>query len=143
MVGAVGGEDGWRESAVGKLLRAAGVEPRARRDDLEKMTIREAERKTGVSRQTLHTWLRDLAPGERRQYDAKRLDMVAEGLKISRRELGVAAMLDAGQVLAGSGEDAEQTLRQVYDYLSNRTIDEQTQLMAWLAQRIAEKRAKE
>lgn len=127
-----------RESAVGRLLRQAGVEPRARRHERDKLGLREAEQKTGVSRQTLSVWLRPLAPGERRKYDARTLDLVSEGLGISRRALGIAAMQDAGQVLIGS--DTE-TLEAIYDYLAQRDPGEQAQILAWLAQRIAERRS--
>lgn len=127
---------GGRESAVGRLLRAAGVQPRARRAELHAIGIREAERRTGVSRQTLSVWLRDLRPGERRQYDARTLDAVSHGLGISRRELGVAAMQDAGQVLLG--DDAGQTLHAVTEWLADRTDVEKRQILAWLAQHIAE-----
>lgn len=123
-----------RESAVGALLRAAGVVPNARRSDLHEIGLREAERKTGVSRQTLSVWLRDLEAGERRKYEAFTLDKVANALGIDRRALGVAAMKDSGQVLSGNDE-----LDDLYSYLSQRDDAEQRQIMAWLAQRLAER----
>lgn len=121
-----------RESAVGKLLRAAGVQKNARLSDIDKLGIRDAARKTGVSRQTLSNWMRDLEPGERRQYDAMSLDLVASGLSINRRELGIAAMQDSGHVLAGAAE-----LDELYDYLGQRTDAEKRQILSWLAQSVA------
>lgn len=124
-----------RESAVGKLMRAAGVSPNARKSDLSEVGLREAERRTGVSRQTLSVWLRDLEPGERRKYEAFTLDKVANGLGIDRRALGVAALKDSGHVLSGSDD-----LDELYAYLAQRDDDEQHQIMLWLAERLAERR---
>lgn len=120
-----------RESAVGALLRAAGVVLNARRSELHLVGLREAERRTGVSRQTLSVWMRDLEPNERRKYEAFTLDKVAHGLNIDRRALGVAALKDSGQLLGGSDE-----LDELYSYLAQRDDAEQRQIMLWLAEQL-------
>lgn len=122
-----------RESAVGRLLRDAGVTKYARQREPGLIGIREAERRTGVSRQTLSVWLRDLEGGERRRYDAASLDLVAQGLGINRRALGIAAMQDSGHVLAGGSAHLEN----LYEYLAERSDAEKVQILKWLAERIA------
>jgi hypothetical protein len=94
--------NGEPESAVGALLRAAGVSPNARKADLHSIGVREAERMTGVSRQTISVWLRPVDP-EGRVYTKATIDKVAAGLGIDRRQLGIAAVQDSGLLLDGSG----------------------------------------
>src|SRR5438128_5197471 len=93
-----------RESAVGALLRAAGLRPHSRKADFDTIGIREAERRTGVSRQTLSMYLKPVGP-EGRRYDPWTLDRVAHGLGVDRRALGVAAMRDNGVMLPGTNDD--------------------------------------
>jgi len=121
-----------RPSAVGALLRAAGLQPGSRRSDVDTVGIRDAERKTGVSRQTLSMYLKPVGPQGRR-YDPWTLDRVAHGLGVDRRALGIAAMRDNGVMLAGTGDD----MADLYEYLGNRDESEQVQILAWLAQRVA------
>lgn len=118
-----------RESAVGALLRAAGMEPRSRKGDLDTIGLREAERRSGVSRQTFSIWLSDVGP-EGRRYDKTTLDRVATALGIDRRKLGVAAMQDSGVVLPSDAVD-------VYEYLIDRDDKEKRQILAWLATEVA------
>ena len=90
---------GPRPSAVGDLLREAGVAPWAGKDGVGQ---REAARLCGVSRTTIGNWMAPLG-GEPRNYDPATLDMVAAGLRISRRRLGLAAAVDMGLLEPGDG----------------------------------------
>lgn len=83
-------ESGMRESAVGRLLREAGVGPGR---DAE-IGMREAERRTGVSRQTLAAWLAPIDPDNPIRHTKKNLELVARGLGIDRAALGMASMID-------------------------------------------------
>lgn len=109
-----------RDSAVGALLRAAGVTPFARRGDLHAIGVREAERVTGVSRQTISNWLSPLEP-EGRKYNAGTLDAVASGLGINRRRLGIAAAVDMGLLEPGDGCPNCAELREGLTELLDRT----------------------
>lgn len=88
-----------KPSAVSALLREHGVELRSRKGD-RTVGLRDAERMTGVSRQTLSVWMRDVPAGGR-NYDARTLDAVAAGLGINRRQLGLAALRDSGLLQQG------------------------------------------
>jgi transcriptional regulator with XRE-family HTH domain len=115
------------------MLRERGVTPGARKRDVDSIGLREAERLTGVSRQTISDWLQPMADDERRNYTAKTLDAVAHGLGINRRELGIAAARDAGALLVNT----DAGLLDIYEYLETRNDDENAELLGWLAQRLA------
>jgi len=119
------------------LLRQAGVAKYVRAG-ADQISIREAERRTGVSRQTLSVWMRELEEGERRRYDALSLDLVANGLKIDRRELGIAALKDSGHVVESDDQAGE-----LIDWLAQRTSDEKRQALAWLLQEVARQDAEQ
>lgn len=124
-----------RESAVGRLLREHGVGG----DGPDAITVRKAEQLTGVSRQTIATWLRPVDPAKPVRHTNKNLDLIANGLEIDRRRLGMASMIDngaaveiadEGSMLAQLGEVQRQiraaleTVTQVIDSFPKRDPSE-------------------
>jgi hypothetical protein len=108
-----------RESAVGALLRAVGVTATHGRAP-GAIGIREAERLTGVSRQTISAWLKPVE-GDGRKYNAGTLDAVASALGINRRRLGVAAAVDMGLLEPSDGCPSCAELREGLTELLERT----------------------
>lgn len=108
-----------RVSAVGDLLRGVGVTNTNGRA-AGAIGLREAERLTGVSRQTFSIWLSPVDEGGR-NYNAGTLDEVATGLGINRRRLGLAAAVDMGLLEPGDGCPTCAELREGLADLLERT----------------------
>lgn len=95
------------ESRIAELLRAYGVGSR--------MSIREAARQTGLSRETLSRLMRPIERGETRRIRKDNLDKIADGLRIPRDLLEREMMADWGYVQAVSHSDVAEVLSQIKD----------------------------
>lgn len=123
-----------RESAVGRLLTEAGVGPD------RPIGLREAERRTGVSRQTLAAWLAPVDPTNPIRHTKKNLDLVSRGLDIDRAALGMASMIDNnhGQEVPTGASDSDPFLSELQRIRGVlRTLDaDVTRLIAAYVQRL-------
>lgn len=119
-------------SAVARLLRQHGVGG--------PIPVREAARRTGVSRTTINNWL-DSDPANPIRHNKTSLTRIATGLGIDRTELANASLIDNGAhgIPIGDG-DADAILARLVDLQRQARAIEQsvTQLMVLYAQRFAD-----
>lgn len=97
------------ESRIAHLLRAYGVGG-------DNMSIRQAARETGLSRETLSRLMRPLEAKETRRIRSENLDKIADGLGIPRELLEREMMADWGYVQAATDSDVAGVLSQITDF---------------------------
>lgn len=93
------------ESRIAAVLRAYGVRRRDDPPSPDTMSIRDAEKKTGVSRETIARLMRPLESNERRRIRADNLRKLAEGLGIPLDLLERENLADWGYVQAVEESD--------------------------------------
>lgn len=108
------------ESRIGRLLRAYGVG--------ERMSIRQAAIKTGLSKETIARLMRPLDTGETRRIRRRNLDKLADGLGIRRELLEQAMMADWGYVQSASDTDVAGVLAQITDFTPSDLVTLQMEI---------------
>lgn len=101
------------QSRVAQLLRAYGVRYPDERPAPGTMSIREAAKRVGVSRETLARLMRPVEIFEPRRIRKANLDKIADGLGIPRDLLERENMADWGYAQAAEGSDVAAVLAQL------------------------------
>ena len=96
------------ESRIAHRLRAYGVG--------ERFSIRDAAKRTGLSRETISRLMRPVEHQETRRIRSENLDKIADGLGIPRDLLEREMMADWGYVQAVTDSDVAGVLSQITDF---------------------------
>lgn len=112
------------ESELGRVLRKYGVG--------QSINMSEAERRTGISRQTIAKWMRPVSPENAIRHTRVTLDAVADGLGIPRGELHHASQVDQGTALVpvDAGDDWYLSRLLEVEAIARSLYDGVTQLIA-------------